>query len=448
MFEHYSTEPIFNVKAVVHQTGVSAATLRAWERRYGVPNPPRTESGYRLYSARDIAIIRWLKAQVDSGLSISQAVQLLRAQQAASAPSEPAAPAPDLPRAFQRLHEAILAGARMFDEERIDQALNEAFSLFAVEDVCEGLVQPVLHTVGTLWASGALDVSMEHFVTNIIRRRLMALINAAPAPVREARIIAACAPQEYHEVGLLLLTLLLRRRGYGVLYLGQDTPGARLADAVAQTHAEIVLLSASTLVSAANLLDTVELLRAQPSGYRLRIAFGGRVFSRVPALQSRVPAAYLAERARDAVAQIESLLAAPPTWTGASPQTDGHHNGSDLLAHLHAQRAQVVGRFVQAAALSAALSHLATAQLQAVAEELNAVVLAALRFRLPEALRDLDVVRWREDSILHTLPLPLVADLLAESWRAVIPTSAFELLAPYFVALRAAVQPHTSVRQS
>ncbi|GIV84314.1 MAG: hypothetical protein KatS3mg052_1321 [Candidatus Roseilinea sp.] len=107
MFAQYSDEPVYNVKAVSHQTGIAAATLRAWERRYGVPSPPRTDSGYRLYSARDIAIIRWLKSQIENGMSVSQAVHLLRSLEAQSTDGragEPTTklPAPDAPASYQR----------------------------------------------------------------------------------------------------------------------------------------------------------------------------------------------------------------------------------------------------------------------------------------------------------------------------------------------------------
>ena len=84
-----SGEPIYNVRAVAQQTGLSAATLRAWERRYGFPTPQRTASGYRLYSARDIQLLRWLKAQLEGGMATSQAVALLHGLQAAG--QEPAA---------------------------------------------------------------------------------------------------------------------------------------------------------------------------------------------------------------------------------------------------------------------------------------------------------------------------------------------------------------------
>ena len=73
----YSSTPLYNIKAVVQATGISSSTLRAWERRYQMVTPNRSDSGYRLYSDQDIAVIHWLKTQVESGMSISQAVSWL-----------------------------------------------------------------------------------------------------------------------------------------------------------------------------------------------------------------------------------------------------------------------------------------------------------------------------------------------------------------------------------
>src|SRR5207237_5339118 len=74
--ENYADVPLFNTKAVVQQTGIAAPTLRAWERRYTILSPERAQNDYRLYSERDIAILRWLKERVDAGMSISQAIAL------------------------------------------------------------------------------------------------------------------------------------------------------------------------------------------------------------------------------------------------------------------------------------------------------------------------------------------------------------------------------------
>ena len=69
--------PIYNLKAVVQETGLKADTLRAWERRYGVPAPQRTESGHRLYSEYDIEVLKWLIVRQEEGMSISRAIELL-----------------------------------------------------------------------------------------------------------------------------------------------------------------------------------------------------------------------------------------------------------------------------------------------------------------------------------------------------------------------------------
>ena len=73
----HNNMPVYNIKAVSQMTGLLPVTLRAWERRYGLPNPQRGEQGYRLYSEEDLRTLQWLKAQVDAGMSISRAVQYL-----------------------------------------------------------------------------------------------------------------------------------------------------------------------------------------------------------------------------------------------------------------------------------------------------------------------------------------------------------------------------------
>src|SRR5579871_4435805 len=75
----HSDVPLYNIQAVAAATGVPTITLRSWERRYGVPAPHRDARGYRLYSERDIAVIRWLRERVARGVGISQAVNMLRA---------------------------------------------------------------------------------------------------------------------------------------------------------------------------------------------------------------------------------------------------------------------------------------------------------------------------------------------------------------------------------
>ena len=186
MFEDYSDEPIFNVKAVATQSGVEASTLRAWERRYGVPQPPRSDSGYRLYSARDTAIIRWLKRQLEGGMSISQAVSMLRSIQAGRQPlqgqlnhnTNPVLPHVDglLPpnglskhiEQFDRYMSVAYDCAQRFDEAGFDHVLGEAFALYSLEDVCARVIQPLQVMLGDGWHKGTVTISVEHFA-NVVR---------------------------------------------------------------------------------------------------------------------------------------------------------------------------------------------------------------------------------------------------------------------------------------
>jgi MerR family transcriptional regulator, light-induced transcriptional regulator len=316
MFESYSIDPVFNVKAMVHQTGVAAATLRAWERRYGVPSPPRTDTGYRLYSARDVAIIRWLKAQIETGMTISQAVSLLQLQIGQPDMLTPV-PSVDtrIPTSYQRLHDNILEAAGNYDEARIEQLMSEAFSLFSVEDVCINLIQPVLVTIGTRWHKGEVSIGTEHFVSNIMRRRLHALLTAAPNPVHDRKIITACAQDEYHELGILMVSVFLRRAGYYVIYLGQNTPAARLRETLETVRPSMVLISATRLRAAANLLATFEALKISESAALANgnssvpiFAFGGRIFNQIPSLRDRMPGSFIGGQAIDSVQRISQIL--------------------------------------------------------------------------------------------------------------------------------------------
>lgn len=390
MFEQFSDDPLYNVKAIARQTGVAAATLRAWERRYGVPAPPRTHSGYRLYSARDVARVRWLKTQIENGMSISQAVQLLKALESQLPSSNGTAPVKAVegaqPASFQRLHDEIAAAAVEFDESRVERALNEAFTLFSVEDVCLNVMQPALVTLGERWHAGEINVGVEHFLTHLMRRKLLSLLAMSPAPTREARIVSGCAPREYHELGILMLSLFLRRAGFHVIYLGQSISTMRLDETLAKAQPDLLLLSASGLVAAAHLLNVAEQLPAQRDDRRWVLAYGGRIFNALPQLQTRVGGLFLGEDAREAAQQVTALLArghAAPPSPSPFPQA-----AQETLAEFRLRRPDILAGAVR---LNETPDR---AFMIEACDNLLDVIEAALRFNAPEVLRDPSHWRW------------------------------------------------------
>jgi methanogenic corrinoid protein MtbC1 len=437
MFESYSTDPVFNVKAMVHQTGVAAATLRAWERRYGMPSPPRTGSGYRLYSARDVAIIRWLKGQIEAGLSISQAVALLHTQigQPETGRLITATVVERLPASLARLHDDILEAATAFNEDGIEAAFSEAFSLFPVEDVCINLMQPVMITLGARWHAGEISISTEHFVTNLIRRRLITLLSAAPASSRPERIVSACAPGEYHELGLLMVSVFLRRQGFGVIYLGQNTPPSRMTDMLQQTQPDVVMMTATQLRAASNLLTVYESFNNTRLNPQPVFAYGGRIFNSMPSLRERVPGVFFGEHALEVVDRILQMIGNRSSNTASNPPSPRPET-RDALQQLRQRRAEIVSRastrITQDAFEFNTVAHKYERALEA-SDRLYEILDAAMNFDEASVLADATYWEWDAFAPDGVQPeqLNVCASHVLAAVRECMPTAPLAVIEPF-----------------
>ncbi len=310
-----SHTPTYNLGAVLRETGLAADTLRAWERRYGVPMPKRTPGGHRLYSQRDIKLIKWLRNRQAEGLSISRAVAQWRDTTAMGAdPLEEtnetvaAVSEAHLPAAagLRALRDQWLAACLAYDETVADQVLNHGFAQYSVETVAAELMQAALHEIGEMWMRGQASVQQEHFLSALAIRRFDMLISASPPPIRDETILLACAESELHDLPLLHLNLLLRRRGRKVVFLGANVPTRQLEETAEVMNAAIVVLSAERLASAQKLRDCA----ARLTENRIQVVFGGRVFAVVPELQEHMPGHYASDF-REAVDRIEQLADTP-----------------------------------------------------------------------------------------------------------------------------------------
>ena len=124
----------------------------------------------------------------------------------------------------RKLRQDWLDACLAYDEQQATQILNQAFALYPPETVAVEVLQRAAAQVGEGWYQGDVTVQQEHFCSAQIVRRLETLVMAAPPPARPGRILVACPPEEYHVIGPLLLTFLLRRRGWEVVYLGANVP--------------------------------------------------------------------------------------------------------------------------------------------------------------------------------------------------------------------------------
>ena len=326
-----SNEVLFNLKAVVRQTGIKPDTLRAWQRRYGLPSPRRSAGGHRLYSQRDIDTIQWLAARQREGLRIRRAVEQWRTIEAdgrdplqesttAATQRTTAQPIYSGGETLERMREDWLDACLAYDEQRATLILNQAFALYPPETVVVQLLQRAIAQVGQAWYQGDVTVQQEHFCSAQIIARLEALVVAAPPPSRPGRILVACPPDEHHVIGPLLLTFLLRRRGWEVIYLGADVPTEHLETMVAVTKPQLAIMSALRLHTAATLAEAAEVLHKEG----VPLAYGGLIFNLLPELRGHIAGHFLSETLETAPQFVESLMVAPRPVPAADTISDAY----------------------------------------------------------------------------------------------------------------------------
>lgn len=212
------------------RVGVSPELLRAWERRYALLKPIRSDGGFRLYTPEDAERVAQMRRALDEGLSAAEAARRALAQER---PAEGR---------FDDARERLAAAIRAYDEPTIHIFLDEALGHFALETVLEELVLPVLREVGSAWERGELEIAQEHFASHVFRERLLALARhwgRGGGPLA----ILACPPGEKHDIGLIAFGLVLRSHGWRILFLGADTPFETIARAAAVTDPKLVVVA-------------------------------------------------------------------------------------------------------------------------------------------------------------------------------------------------------------
>ncbi|MCJ7511363.1 MAG: MerR family transcriptional regulator [Anaerolineales bacterium] len=340
--------PTYNLKAVVHETGLKPDTLRAWERRYGLPQPNRSGGGHRLYSQRDVETLKWLVARQQEGMSISRAADLWQrhisnGEDPLSLPlyraSDPARQPAVSGAALSELRQAWVAACMAYDEPRAEASLSQAFALYPAESVLVDILQRGLSEIGDAWYAGGSTTQQEHFASELAERRLEALLLSNPPPTRKGRILVICPAGEQHTFAPLLLTLFLRRRGWHVAYLGANVPLEDLDRALTGSGADLVITPVQTLPAAARLPAIDNLLQTRG----IPLAYGGRIVSLVPDLRQALPGHFLGDTLSEAPAMVEALLSgSAPSPRPKKPSSQYRRAQEEFDSHLAGILAEVV----------------------------------------------------------------------------------------------------------
>ncbi len=242
---------MYTIKRAAALTGVPEATLRAWERRYGVISPQRSDTGYRLYDDDALSCIRRMQALLASGWSPKQAAARL-AQSASSAPT------PETDASIER----FLSSAARMDAAGLDRVLRAVFAETDFETATDRWLLPALRAIGEQWYAGELSIASEHLAAQAIMRRLTFEYESAGDQAGGPRVVVGLGPGSRHELGLLAFATAARRAGLDVLYLGGDLPPAEWCDAVDRHQAVGAVLAVPLPVDAEGTDAVIAALRA------------------------------------------------------------------------------------------------------------------------------------------------------------------------------------------
>lgn len=226
----------YRIQRVAELTGVPAATLRAWERRYGIPQPARSESAYRLYSVRDVEMVRKLRDLSASGVAISQAAREVR-----SSAKEPEEHAPvDI---YQETITRILDAVHSYDAAAVHAEAARAAYLGPAAVVHERVFAPLMRTIGDLWAEGELSVAQEHLASAAVGAVTRDVARMVQPDGSLPLMLLACFEDEDHALGMHGVAIRLASWGIRSVDLGARVPPTALGAAVRSMAPRAVGLS-------------------------------------------------------------------------------------------------------------------------------------------------------------------------------------------------------------
>jgi DNA-binding transcriptional MerR regulator len=271
---------MYTIKRAAELTGISLSTLRAWERRYGVVTPARSDGRYRLYSADDLRALGIMVSLVNEGWSAREAAAETKARMSGAAQA---------PRPEARLEavaalpgvDGLIDDAQRLDTAKVADVLDDAFARAGFERVVDDWLMPALIAIGDAWADGRVSVAGEHLISYAVQRRLAAAYEAAGGRANGPVVVLGLPSGARHELGILAFAVAARRAGFSTAYVGADLPQADWDLAVAARGAEAVVLAvprAADVVPAREICE--RLLAAHP---RLVVFVGGALQDEVGA---------------------------------------------------------------------------------------------------------------------------------------------------------------------
>ena len=242
----------YPIKVVSQMTGLSVHVIRAWEKRYNVVEPDRSDTNRRLYSEEDIEKLKLLNDAVHSGhniggianLSLAELKNLLTKEDYNSAgKKDEVVPSPDSDKSLAEIMSECMEAIKSYDAKKLESVLLNASAKLTQPILLEELVVPLVYKVGELWHSGEIRVANEHLASSIVRSFLFNLLESYSISDSAPAMISATPRGQEHELGALIAGVVAASSGWKVIYLGSSLPAEEISAVVSHLNAKVVALS-------------------------------------------------------------------------------------------------------------------------------------------------------------------------------------------------------------
>ena len=246
----------YSIKELERLSGIKAHTIRIWEKRHNIIQPLRTDTNIRLYSDDDLKKIINVSVLNTQGIKISKIAEM----------------------SFDEINRAILDMSEIkkdasvyidqlvvsmvdMDEERFEKTLKSVIQQIGFESTVTDVLYPFLEKIGILWQVKKINPAQEHFISNLIRQKIIASIAALPIPIKKSKKAMLFLPEgELHEIGLLFFHYIVRKKGFKTFYLGQSVPHEDLKAVYDVHQPEILIASFISSPSSQQLEKYIKLL--------------------------------------------------------------------------------------------------------------------------------------------------------------------------------------------
>lgn len=211
----------FSIKDLEKLSGIKAHTLRIWEQRYGILKPQRTDTNIRWYCNDELKNILNVSLLNNHGYKISKIAELNKAEIAAEVSKIVNCQINEC----EQVSSLIISMVEM-DEQRFEKIISNQILKKGFSNTIEHVIYPFLQKIGVMWQTGSINPAQEHFISNLIRQKLISAIDGLVPPEnkKQKKFILFLPEGELHEISLLYYNYILKSKGHSVVYLGQSVP--------------------------------------------------------------------------------------------------------------------------------------------------------------------------------------------------------------------------------